>query len=150
MKETIEEAAERLYPAHTYWMGDGKHKALFDPYCGERISFIEGAKWQQEQMKAREIESPIVKQLLDETTPEQFNKIDKEMSNNKQTAVEWLENQMKTSKYFYKLMEDINSRSTVAQSNIFQQAKEMEKEQIEKIKYFYFLQGVMDGDTGEE
>jgi hypothetical protein len=85
MKETIEEAAERLYPAHTYWIGDGKHKALFDPYCGERISFIEGAKWQQEQMKAREIESPIVKQLLDETTPEQFNKIDKQMSNNKQS-----------------------------------------------------------------
>ena len=46
------------------------------------------------------------------------------------TAVEWLENQMKTSKYFYKLMEDINSRSTVAQSNIFEQAKEMEKEQM--------------------
>jgi len=48
----------------------------------------------------------------------------------KQTAVEWLENQIKNSKYFYKLMEDINSRSTVAQSNIFEQAKEMEKKQI--------------------
>ena len=47
-----------------------------------------------------------------------------------QTAVEWLENQIKNSKYFYNLMEDINSRSTIAQSNIFQQAKEMEKEQI--------------------
>ena len=47
-----------------------------------------------------------------------------------QTAIEWLENQIKTSKYFYKLMEDINSRSTVAQSNIFEQAKEMEKKQI--------------------
>ena len=46
------------------------------------------------------------------------------------TAVEWLENQIKTSKYSYKLMEDINSRSTVAQSDIFEQAKEMEKEQI--------------------
>ena len=49
----------------------------------------------------------------------------------KQTAVEWLENQMKKSKYFYKLMEDINSRSTIAQSDIIEQAKEMEKEQIE-------------------
>ena len=48
----------------------------------------------------------------------------------KQTAVEWLENQIKNSKYFYKLMEDINSRSTIAQPNIFKQAKEMEKEQI--------------------
>ena len=48
----------------------------------------------------------------------------------KQTAVEWLETQLKTSKYFYKLMEDINRRSTVAQSDIFEQAKEMEKEKI--------------------
>lgn len=48
----------------------------------------------------------------------------------KKTAVEWLENQIITSKYFYKVMEDINSRSTIAQSNIFEQAKAMEKEQI--------------------
>ena len=48
----------------------------------------------------------------------------------KKTAVEWLENQIKNSKYFYKLMEDINSRSTIAQPNIFKQAKEMEREQI--------------------
>jgi lipopolysaccharide biosynthesis glycosyltransferase len=49
---------------------------------------------------------------------------------NKQTAVEWLENQIMTSKYFYKVLEDMQSRSTVAQPNIFRQAKEMEKEQI--------------------
>jgi hypothetical protein len=48
----------------------------------------------------------------------------------KQTAVEWLFKQISTSKYFYKLMEDINSRSTIAQSNIFVQAKEMEKENV--------------------
>ena len=48
----------------------------------------------------------------------------------KQTAVEWLSTQISSTKYFYKLLEDINSRSTIAQSNIFQQAKEMEKEQI--------------------
>ena len=48
----------------------------------------------------------------------------------KKTAVEWLFKQISTSKYFYNLMEDINSRSTVAQSNIFEQAKEMEKKQI--------------------
>ena len=48
----------------------------------------------------------------------------------RQTAVEWLENQIKNSKYFYKLMEDINSRSTIAKSDIIEQAKEMEKEQI--------------------
>ena len=47
----------------------------------------------------------------------------------KQTAVEWLVEQISTSKYFYKLMEDINSRSTIAQIDIFEQAKQMEKEQ---------------------
>tara|TARA_R110000868_G_scaffold84286_2_gene237673 strand:- start:2046 stop:2306 length:261 start_codon:yes stop_codon:yes gene_type:complete len=53
------------------------------------------------------------------------------MENNKSfTAVEWLENQIKNSKYFYKLIEDIKSRSTIAQSTIFEQAKQMEKEQI--------------------
>ena len=49
---------------------------------------------------------------------------------NKMTAVEWLASQIKTSKYFYKLMEDVNSRSTIAQSDIIEEAKEMEKEQI--------------------
>jgi hypothetical protein len=39
--------------------------------------------------KAREINSPIIKQLLDETTPEELAKIDTEMTNNKQqTAVD--------------------------------------------------------------
>jgi hypothetical protein len=32
-------------------------------------------------------------------------------------------------------MEDINSRSTVAQSDIFEQAKEMQKEQLENAWY---------------
>jgi hypothetical protein len=49
----------------------------------------------------------------------------------KQTAVEWLSKQISSSKYFYKLMEEIESRSTIVQPNgILQQAKEMEKEQI--------------------
>ena len=48
----------------------------------------------------------------------------------KQTAVEWLENQIKNSWYYFKLMEEINSRSTIAQHNVFDQAKEMEKEHI--------------------
>jgi hypothetical protein len=48
----------------------------------------------------------------------------------KQTSIEWLENQIKNSKYFYKLMEDINSRSTIAQSDIFDQTKQMHKEEI--------------------
>ena len=49
----------------------------------------------------------------------------------KQTAVEWLIKQISSSKYFYNLMEEIESRSTTVQPNgILQQAKEMEKEQI--------------------
>ena len=42
-------------------------------------------------MKAREINSPVIKQLIDETTAEELAKIDTEMTNNKeQTAVEKL------------------------------------------------------------
>jgi hypothetical protein len=47
------------------------------------------------------------------------------------TAVEWLVEQLSKSKYFYNLMEEIQSRSTIAEPNgILQQAKEIEKEQI--------------------
>ena len=48
----------------------------------------------------------------------------------KQTVVEILENKLKQSKYFYKLMEDLESQNTVVGIDIFEQAKEMEKEQI--------------------
>jgi HEPN domain-containing protein len=48
----------------------------------------------------------------------------------KQTAVEWLENQIKNSKHYFNLMKEIQSRGTVAQSNIFEQALAMEKEQM--------------------
>ena len=48
----------------------------------------------------------------------------------KQTAVEWLAEQISTSKYFYKLMEDINSRSTIAKSDIIKQAKAMHKDEV--------------------
>ena len=64
----------------------------------------------------------------------------------KQTAVEWLENQIKTSKYFYKLMEDINSRSTIAQSDIIEQAKAMEKEE----SHAEYMRGWKDGLTKHE
>ena len=49
--------------------------------------------------KAREINSPIIKQLIDETTPEELAKIDTEMTNNKQQTalqehIEWLKEQL--------------------------------------------------------
>ena len=37
--------------------------------------------------KAREINSPIIKQLINETTAEELAKIDTEMSNNKQLSI---------------------------------------------------------------
>jgi flagellar biosynthesis/type III secretory pathway protein FliH len=65
--------------------------------------------------KAREINSPVIKQLLDETTPEELAKIDAEMTNNKeQTAVEWLRQEV--------LKQDIDSSSR----ELYKQAKEME------------------------
>ena len=62
----------------------------------------------------------------------------------KQTAVEWIIEQISSSKYYYKIMEDINSRNTVAQSNILEQAKEMEKEQIIQA---YYQNGWNDNDN---
>jgi hypothetical protein len=59
-----------------------------------------------------------------------------------QTAVEWLENQIKNSKYYFKLMAEINSRSTIAQPNVFDQAKEMEKKQIKEA----YLRGISNYD----
>jgi hypothetical protein len=53
----------------------------------------------------------------------------------KKTAVEWLENQIKNSKHYFNLMKEIQSRGTVAQSNIFEQAKAIEKEQINEAFY---------------
>ena len=49
----------------------------------------------------------------------------------KQTAVEWLYEQISNSICYYRLIEDIESKSTIRNpKNIFQQAKEMEDEQL--------------------
>jgi hypothetical protein len=59
----------------------------------------------------------------------------------KQTAVEWLEEQISNSSYYQKLIEDIESplqvqiegkSKTLKPKSIFQQAKEMEKEQMKE------------------
>jgi hypothetical protein len=72
--------------------------------------------------KAREINSPVIKQLIDETTAEELAKIDTEMTNNKQqTAVEWL-----IDKHFGGI-----ENCTPDFRNHIKQAKEMEKERIE-------------------
>ena len=41
-----------------------------------------------ENNKAREINPPVIKQLIDETTPEELAKIDAEMTNNKQQTLD--------------------------------------------------------------
>jgi len=99
-------------------------------YCGHTsyCDCIPLDESKQETIKAREVESSIVKQLLDETTPEELNKIDKQMSN--QTAVNWL-------------IQTLESDIKVDESNMVnirihehdyikskQVALEMEKEQI--------------------
>jgi hypothetical protein len=49
-KETLEEAAERLYPENWESIMDGQH----DSNSYERNAFIKGAKWQQERMYSKE------------------------------------------------------------------------------------------------
>ena len=62
----------------------------------------------------------------------------------KKTTVEWLLEQISSSKYFYNLMEELESRSTTVQPNgILQQAKEMEKE----IMHAEYMRGWKDGLT---
>jgi HEPN domain-containing protein len=70
----------------------------------------------------------------------------------KQTAVEWLIEQISSSKYFYNLMEEIESKSTIVQPNaILQQAKAMEKEQIISVYWDAYNEGKYSTDkTAEE
>jgi hypothetical protein len=63
----------------------------------------------------------------------------------KQTAVDWLFGQISNSLYYYKLIEDIESKSTMFNSKgIFQQAKEMEEEQLLE----YWKGGMASQDEG--
>lgn len=49
----------------------------------------------------------------------------------KQTSTEWLIEQISSSKFFYNLMEEIESRGTIVQPNgILHKAKEMEKDRM--------------------
>jgi hypothetical protein len=49
---------------------------------------------------------------------------------NHMTSIEWLENEIKKSIHYYRLIEDIESKSTIVQSNIFEQAKLLHKQEI--------------------
>ena len=57
----------------------------------------------------------------------------------KQTAVEWLINELKKSKHYQQMINEVHQNSTIV-SDILEQAKEMEKEQIKDS----FLKGYVD------
>jgi DNA-directed RNA polymerase specialized sigma54-like protein len=73
--------------------------------------------------KAREVNNPIIKQLLDETTAEELAKIDTAMTNNKQqTAVEQFATALYENGFLTGNGDEIQE--------LLEKAKEMEKEQI--------------------
>ena len=57
----------------------------------------------------------------------------------KQTAVEWLINELKKSKHYQQMINEVHQNSTIV-NDILEQAKEMEKEQIKDS----FLKGYVD------
>jgi hypothetical protein len=80
----------------------------------EAVAYFERA---EKINKAREYSSPLIEELINETTPEELAKIDAEMTNNKQqTAVDYLVEQL-----FPKAL-------SAEQYYHIQQAKEMERE----------------------
>jgi hypothetical protein len=81
--------------------------------------------------KAREINSPLIKQLIEETSPEELAKIDAEMTNNKQqTPVERLEKEQDNLFISYQKGFMSAGRFIFLQHKLFKQAKEMEKERM--------------------
>jgi hypothetical protein len=81
--------------------------------------------------KAREINSPIIKQLINETTPEELAKIDAEMSNNKQSSVEWFFNQLVANRIIVINGTTYWDKVKTKYEMLLEQAKEMELERIE-------------------
>ena len=75
-------------------------------------------------MKAREHNSPIIQELIDETTPEEMEKINKEMT---QTAVEYLVEQLKRIGF--------STNNLIEFENEVIIAKEIEKQQMIEFGY---------------
>jgi hypothetical protein len=55
----------------------------------------------------------------------------------KQTAVEWLVNELKKSKHWYHLIDEVHQNSTINR-DVIEQAKQMEREQLEEIRLLGF------------
>jgi predicted transcriptional regulator len=83
--------------------------------------------------KAREINSPVIKQLLDETSPEELAKIDAEMTNNKQqTAVQRFLDQLIEHRII--IVDKTTYQVKYKHEILLEQAKEMDK--IQKFHMF--------------
>ena len=125
-KETIEEAANRILSKE----GVKLHPSGLETYLKGNVinAMVEMAKWQT---KAREVQSPIVKQLLDETTLEQLDKVDKQMG---QTTIEWLEEE------FIKLESTIGVHGVMYE--LLERAKTMERQQMKEM----YLKGIENYD----
>jgi uncharacterized iron-regulated protein len=85
--------------------------------------------------KAREINSPIIKQLINETTPEELAKIDIEMTNNKQqTAVDWFLDQLIEHRII--IVDKTTYQVKYKHEILLEQAKAMQKQQAEHYATF--------------
>jgi hypothetical protein len=64
-QETLEEAAERLYPNKPFWIGSGDNARLYDEFKAQRDAFINGTKWQAERMYSEKEVEIILKSHKD-------------------------------------------------------------------------------------
>jgi hypothetical protein len=86
--------------------------------------------------KAREINSPVIKQLIDETNPEELAKIDTEMTNNKQqSSVEWFLDQLIEHRII--IVDKTTYQVKYKHEILLEQAKAMHKEETLKLYYAY-------------
>jgi len=105
-----------------------------DPAIMDRINFYDKIqdelyKIQADNSKAREHSSPVLEELINETTPEELEKINKEMeamNDKQQSAVIWFAEQISSKN----LLGIYTHDEMVMFDDLLKQAKEMEKERI--------------------
>ena len=86
--------------------------------------------------KAREINSPIIEELINETTPEELAKIDTEMTNNKQqTAVEWGVEKLASLTFDYMAGFISDREYDELSKGVIRQAKAMHREEVVDFAY---------------
>ena len=101
--------------------------------------------------KAREVNNPLIEELINETTPEELAKIDTVMTNNKQqTAVEWFHQKTWALKIQLEKGEISIGEYANTYATLYEQSKEMEKEQmaVEIQKFVYKVNEKIDRELG--